>query len=598
MRMKRGVNGAALECKDRRKREIHEKTCRPAASSGMIPTCRFPPPGIEPGSPSPKKLQKINKFKMASNTLSYKLYCEDITRFRNTVLDYSNTRLKQPCLADLMAFQHAGVEVELQYLYYYYRMLIATCWRLFQAVPSLISAGKKERAEGGKEGKGGYPRENPPTSGIVRHDSLMRKSGRGPAGDRTRFDLVGGEQRSSKKRSDFTSTPVRVPANNKHLVHHVTLSKTNILRKKLQLEVEKSRKATLNFTSTLVRKTGGLMNCNGIISRVMIPSRSCLQLYFSNEERPSQRLQSTHGHGFESLLAYTVAHPILAVVSQNYVTSNAGLRRQAVNYSDLDPRRGRRASTTASEKTLEDLFRNKFSWWNEVGMEQRPNARAGETGYPRESPTTSGFLRHDSHVRKYAGGNQARFALVSADMSPDQAHCRRGYADSFRKCFRHGRRRQSMTRTGSFSRQRERGAWGVGRGAWSVGRRRLLAVTVPGPEVTPPLTALPRGVCNGGGRGGAPPVSTDFPVFYLLVVQFLSYQVGSMQFGIDYREFPYCLAFRDIRGSSPRDRNVLEVDLQQGFRNDIPPPHANKALLSLKNYTKATTHNTRTHSVK
>ncbi|KAJ8897864.1 hypothetical protein PR048_003217 [Dryococelus australis] len=38
------------------------------------------------------------------------------------------------------------------------------------------------------------PEKTPPTSGIVRHDSHLRKSGSGPAGDSTRFALVGSEQ--------------------------------------------------------------------------------------------------------------------------------------------------------------------------------------------------------------------------------------------------------------------------------------------------------------------------------------------------------------------------------------------------------------------
>ncbi|KAJ8888447.1 hypothetical protein PR048_007937 [Dryococelus australis] len=37
------------------------------------------------------------------------------------------------------------------------------------------------------------PRENPPTNGIVRHDSHMRKSGSVPAENETRFAQVGGE---------------------------------------------------------------------------------------------------------------------------------------------------------------------------------------------------------------------------------------------------------------------------------------------------------------------------------------------------------------------------------------------------------------------
>ncbi|KAJ8873954.1 hypothetical protein PR048_024794 [Dryococelus australis] len=50
---------------------------------------------------------------------------------------------------------------------------------------------EKRQNEGA--GKTVNPRENPPTSGIVRHDSHMLKSGTDPAGNQTRFALVGGE---------------------------------------------------------------------------------------------------------------------------------------------------------------------------------------------------------------------------------------------------------------------------------------------------------------------------------------------------------------------------------------------------------------------
>ncbi|KAJ8871645.1 hypothetical protein PR048_027972 [Dryococelus australis] len=42
-------------------------------------------------------------------------------------------------------------------------------------------------------GETGDPRENPPNNGIVRHDPHRRKSGGSPAGNRTRFALVGGK---------------------------------------------------------------------------------------------------------------------------------------------------------------------------------------------------------------------------------------------------------------------------------------------------------------------------------------------------------------------------------------------------------------------
>ncbi|KAJ8884872.1 hypothetical protein PR048_011068 [Dryococelus australis] len=62
--------------------------------------------------------------------------------------------------------------------------------RDFTSNTSVISTEQRwnERAE-----ETGDPRENPPTNGIVRHDSHMRESG-DPAGDGARFALVGGEQ--------------------------------------------------------------------------------------------------------------------------------------------------------------------------------------------------------------------------------------------------------------------------------------------------------------------------------------------------------------------------------------------------------------------
>ncbi|KAJ8877914.1 hypothetical protein PR048_022373 [Dryococelus australis] len=51
-----------------------------------------------------------------------------------------------------------------------------------------------EQRRNARAGKTEDPRENLPTSGIVRHDSHMRKSGSDPAGNRIRFALVGGEQ--------------------------------------------------------------------------------------------------------------------------------------------------------------------------------------------------------------------------------------------------------------------------------------------------------------------------------------------------------------------------------------------------------------------
>ncbi|KAJ8888678.1 hypothetical protein PR048_008170 [Dryococelus australis] len=50
----------------------------------------------------------------------------------------------------------------------------------------------KQHLNEGIAGEAGDPREGPPTSGIVRHGSHVRKSRSDPAGNRARFALVGG----------------------------------------------------------------------------------------------------------------------------------------------------------------------------------------------------------------------------------------------------------------------------------------------------------------------------------------------------------------------------------------------------------------------
>ncbi|KAJ8890124.1 hypothetical protein PR048_009631 [Dryococelus australis] len=60
----------------------------------------------------------------------------------------------------------------------------------------------------GGRGKREIPEKGPPTNGIVRHDSPLRKSGSEPAGDRTRFVLVlSGQSNRSATVATATSLP-------------------------------------------------------------------------------------------------------------------------------------------------------------------------------------------------------------------------------------------------------------------------------------------------------------------------------------------------------------------------------------------------------
>ncbi|KAJ8880610.1 hypothetical protein PR048_017080 [Dryococelus australis] len=60
-----------------------------------------------------------------------------------------------------------------------------------QVAPQRFDEASMEQRRNERAGETGDLRENPPTSGIVRHDSHMRKSGSDPAGNRTRFVYVG-----------------------------------------------------------------------------------------------------------------------------------------------------------------------------------------------------------------------------------------------------------------------------------------------------------------------------------------------------------------------------------------------------------------------
>ncbi|KAJ8867513.1 hypothetical protein PR048_031315 [Dryococelus australis] len=143
--------------KGRGKREIPEKTRRQAASSGMIPTCENmggARPGNEPGSPWWEG-GRLNHSDTAAPGVKESL------RFGNPERKSWSVQLRTQEREEYPA-RH----------------------------PQTPGAVNMERGRNGEEGETGDPREDPPTNGIVRHDSHLRKSG-DPAGDRTRFALVG-----------------------------------------------------------------------------------------------------------------------------------------------------------------------------------------------------------------------------------------------------------------------------------------------------------------------------------------------------------------------------------------------------------------------
>ncbi|KAJ8867853.1 hypothetical protein PR048_031658 [Dryococelus australis] len=78
-------------------------------------------------------------------------------------------------------------------------------------------------------------------------------------------------------------------------------------------------------------------------------------------------------------------------------------------------------STSHSRRMLGCTFTTVYGWYKlfTVSMEQRRNARAGETEDPRANTPTSGIVRHDSHLRKSGSdpaGDWTRFALVGDNL--------------------------------------------------------------------------------------------------------------------------------------------------------------------------------------
>ncbi|KAJ8869879.1 hypothetical protein PR048_028888, partial [Dryococelus australis] len=80
---------------------------------------------------------------------------------------------------------------------------IAVCGTSDHCVPMRVIEVNMVKLRNERTGETGDSRENPPTNGIVQHDSHARKSGSDPAGDLARFALEEGEQvnRSAKAAS-------------------------------------------------------------------------------------------------------------------------------------------------------------------------------------------------------------------------------------------------------------------------------------------------------------------------------------------------------------------------------------------------------------
>ncbi|KAJ8888083.1 hypothetical protein PR048_007570 [Dryococelus australis] len=172
------LNSEVLKVDEGEARRIPEKT-HPAASSGTIPTCEIPgatPPRIEPGSPS---------WEASSLTTP---------QSRPRPIREAHTRYKYDSLSRLFPgrnwLNHISI-VAVTSLLSPRTVAWASSVTEFRTLHYLNDYGS--RLQLSHCGFRRNPREDPPTSGIVRHDSHERKSGSDPAGNRTWFTLVGDE---------------------------------------------------------------------------------------------------------------------------------------------------------------------------------------------------------------------------------------------------------------------------------------------------------------------------------------------------------------------------------------------------------------------
>ncbi|KAJ8877658.1 hypothetical protein PR048_022113 [Dryococelus australis] len=153
--------------KGRGKWETPEKTCRPSASSGKIPTCKNPVtrPGIEPVSPRWEASRLTAQPFLPRGSSVRTRVPVAVWRLRSTVDLCSSSRWY--CAGTICRKVSPSVRS------------LQSGW----IADPLASEERMEQQRNAMTGETGNPRENPPTSGIVRHYSHMRNSGSGPAGN-------------------------------------------------------------------------------------------------------------------------------------------------------------------------------------------------------------------------------------------------------------------------------------------------------------------------------------------------------------------------------------------------------------------------------
>ncbi|KAJ8876193.1 hypothetical protein PR048_024102 [Dryococelus australis] len=233
----------------------------------------------------------------------------------------------------------------------------------------------KERRWNEGAGETGHPRENPPTNGIVQHDSHLRKS-TDLQEDKTRIPycqmwsntrLAANEQTSEKIHTCTT----RSPGWSNDFVGVV-------------LEADKAMMGP---------RTGDEYRFTSLYGVFSVETATCgvnaslgvNVIHQGYKDEAGRFLTTDTSTGYPSI---PCTNPDL--IPTTYDTAcRCELRDVAIGL----PRQV--AYLTGALRRLFESMRV-----IEVSMEQRRNEGAEETGDPRENPPTSSIVRHDSHLRK------------------------------------------------------------------------------------------------------------------------------------------------------------------------------------------------------
>ncbi|KAJ8895206.1 hypothetical protein PR048_000531, partial [Dryococelus australis] len=242
--------------------------------------------------------------------------------------------------------------------------------------PTRVKRGEQRAAPGmQRRWKLGDPRENPPASDVVRHDSHVRKFGSGPHGA------------SNPARLDGRRLG-RFPAASPGFLHVGNVADVSVgwrvfsgYSRLSRLHIRNASPSETHFTRSSSLKTSLLKRRPGPLSY------SHREKYFVEQNKVQRG--STRGDR-------DMSNNSLIASTRKALNWRAGLPATHIvaegHYENGTLNHGFPETLTRNLVTLKEAI--------EMIMEQRRNERRGETGDTRENPQTNGIVRHDSHLRK------------------------------------------------------------------------------------------------------------------------------------------------------------------------------------------------------